>query len=167
MNLEVTIQGIWNEAKQGGRTAFLRAGLRLLSLPYRGGVAARTRLYDLGLLPQVKLPCPVIAVGNLTVGGAGKTPTVILLANLLREKGYRPAVLSRGYGGRAGDPVSIVSNENQILMEWGEAGDEPVLIARAIPGGPVLTGAKRQLTGRAAVEQHNANVLILDDAFQH
>jgi len=167
MNLEVTIQGIWNEAKQGGRTAFLRAGLRLLSLPYRGGVAARNRLYDLGLLPQVKLPCPVIAVGNLTVGGAGKTPTVILLANLLREKGYRPAVLSRGYGGRAGDPVSIVSNENQILMEWGEAGDEPVLIARAIPGVPVLTGAKRHLTGRAAVEQHNANVLILDDAFQH
>ena len=167
MNLEVIIQGIWNEAKQDGWTAALRAGLRLLSLPYRGGVAARNRLYDLGLLPQVKLPCPVIAVGNLTVGGTGKTPTVILLANLLREKGRRPAVLSLGYGGRADSPVSIVSDENRILMAWGEAGDEPVLIARAIPGVPVLTGAKRHLTGRAAVEQCNANVLILDDAFQH
>jgi len=92
---------------------------------------------------------------------------VILLANMLREKGRRPAVLSRGYGGRAGSPVSIVSNENRILMAWGEAGDEPVLIARAIPGVPVLTGAKRRLTGRAAVEQFNADVLILDDAFQH
>lgn len=167
MNLEVTIQGIWNEAKQDGRTAALRAGLRLLSLPYWGGVAVRNRLYDLGLLRQAKLPCPVISVGNLTVGGAGKTPTVILLANLLRKKGRRPAVLSRGYGGRAAAPVSIVSDENRVLMEWSEAGDEPVLIARAVPGVPVLTGAERRLTGRAAVEQFSADILILDDAFQH
>lgn len=144
-----------------------RAVLGLFSLPYRAVVAARNRLYDLGLLRQAKLPCPVISVGNLTVGGAGKTPTVILLANLLREKGRRPAVLSRGYGGRAGAPVSLVSDENRVLMEWGEAGDEPVLIARSLPGVPVLTGAKRRLTGRAAVEQFGADILILDDAFQH
>lgn len=162
-----TVRGSWDANRTKSGITPLRAVLRFFSLPYRGGVAARNRLYDLGLLPQMKLPCPVISVGNLTVGGTGKTPTVILLANLLREKGRRPAVLSRGYGGRARGPVSIVSNENRILMEWGEAGDEPVLIARAVPGVPVLTGTKRHLTGRAAVEQCNANVLILDDAFQH
>jgi tetraacyldisaccharide 4'-kinase len=145
----------------------LRAVLRTLSLPYRGGVAARNRLYDLGLLPRAKLPCPVVAVGNLTLGGTGKTPTVILLANLLRQKGRRPAVLSRGYGGRANRPVSIVSDQNRILMAWDEAGDEPVLIARALPGIPVLTGAKRHLTGRTALERFNADILILDDGFQH
>jgi tetraacyldisaccharide 4'-kinase len=167
VSFKAIVGGSWDEDRNISGITPLRTIMRLLSLPYRGGVAARNRLYDLGLLPQVKLPCPVIAVGNLTVGGTGKTPTVILLANLLRKKGRRPAILSRGYGGRTGSPVSVVSDENHILMEWREAGDEPILIARAIPGVPVLTGAKRCLTGRAAVEKCNANVLILDDAFQH
>jgi tetraacyldisaccharide 4'-kinase len=162
-----TVQKSWDDDRTKSGIKPLRAVLGIFSLPYRGGVAARNRLYDLGLLRQAKLPCPVISVGNLTVGGTGKTPTVILLANLLREKGRRPAVLSRGYGGRAGAPVSIVSDANRVLMEWGEAGDEPVLIARALPGVPVLTGAKRHLTGRAAVDRFSADILILDDAFQH
>jgi len=167
VSFKQTVQGSWDGDRTQSGIAPLRAVLGLFSLSYRGGVAARNRLYDLGLLRQAKLPCPVISVGNLTVGGTGKTPTVVLLANLLREKGRRPAVLSRGYGGRAGAPVSIVSDENRVLMEWGEAGDEPVLIARAVPGVPVLTGAERRLTGRAAVERFNADILILDDAFQH
>lgn len=162
-----SVQGSWAADRTKSGMAPLRAILGIFSLPYRGGVAARNRLYDLGLLRQEKLPCPVISVGNLTVGGTGKTPTVILLANQLRENGRRPAVLSRGYGGRAGAPVSIVSDENRVLMGWGEAGDEPVLIARALPGVPVLTGAERCLTGRAAVARFGADVLILDDAFQH
>jgi tetraacyldisaccharide 4'-kinase len=162
-----TVQKGWDDDRTKSGINPLRAVLGLFSLPYRGGVAARNRLYDLGILRQAKLPCPVISVGNLTVGGTGKTPTVILLANRLREKGRRPAVLSRGYGGRVGAPVSIVSDENRVLMEWGEAGDEPVLIARALPGVPVLTGAKRYLTGRAAVDRLGADILILDDAFQH
>lgn len=167
VSFKEAVRGSWDGDRTKSGITPLRAVLGLFSLLYRGGVAARNRLYDLGLLRQMKLPCPVISVGNLTVGGTGKTPTVILLANLLREKGRRPAVLSRGYGGRASRPVSIVSDNNHILMEWVEAGDEPVLIARAIPGIPVLTGAKRHLTGRAAIEQFNTDVLILDDAFQH
>ena len=109
----------------------------------------------------------MISVGNLTVGGTGKTPMVILLAKLLRDKGHRPAVLSRGYGGRAKASVNIVSDGNRILMGWREAGDEPVLIARSLPGVPVLTGPRRLLTGRAAIGHLGADVLILDDAFQH
>jgi tetraacyldisaccharide 4'-kinase len=141
--------------------------LRLLSLPYGGIIAARNRLYDGDLLKQDKLPRPVISVGNLTVGGTGKTPTVIFIAHILKERGYRPAVLSRGYGGHAHGPVNVVSDGNRIRLGWREAGDEPVLIARALPGIPVLTGSRRLLTGRAAVETFGADVLILDDGFQH
>jgi len=109
----------------------------------------------------------VVSVGNITVGGTGKTPTVIHLATLLREKGRRPAVLSRGYGGRTKAAVNVVSDGNRILLGWREAGDEPVLIARCLPGVPVLTGPKRLLTGQAAIGRFGADILILDDAFQH
>jgi tetraacyldisaccharide 4'-kinase len=167
MRVEEMVRGIWNEARPEGRTAVPRAILRTLSLPYGAAVALRNRLYDRGLLRQTKLPCPVISVGNLTVGGTGKTPTVIFIANVLKERGYRPAVLSRGYGGNAGDSVNIVSDGNRILLGWRDAGDEPILIAGAVPGVPVLTGPKRALTGIAAVKRFGADVLILDDAFQH
>ncbi|TSA44650.1 MAG: tetraacyldisaccharide 4'-kinase [Deltaproteobacteria bacterium] len=165
--IEKMVQGVWNEAGTDGWTAVLPALLRTLSLPYGSIVAARNRLYDQGLLKQQKLPCPVISVGNLTVGGTGKTPMVIFIAHILKDHGYRPAVLSRGYGGSARSPINVVSDGNRILMGWREAGDEPILIARAAPGIPVLTGSRRILTGRAAVETFGADVLILDDAFQH
>ncbi|MBU1150011.1 MAG: tetraacyldisaccharide 4'-kinase [Proteobacteria bacterium] len=167
MSVEATVQRIWNEERPENRTAPLRAGLCFLSLPYCAAVAMKNRLYDHGIFRQEKLPCPIVSVGNLTVGGTGKTPTVILLANLLREKGRRPVVLSRGYGGNAKAPVNIVSDGNRLLMGWREAGDEPVLIAKSAPGVPVLTGPKRFLTGRVAVEHFGADVLILDDGFQH
>ncbi|MEI7671897.1 MAG: tetraacyldisaccharide 4'-kinase, partial [Deltaproteobacteria bacterium] len=167
-SFEERLKEIWqDEQKTAGVSGAFADALGLLSLPYGGAVAARNRLYDEGLLKQEKLPCPVISVGNLTVGGTGKTPTVIFMAHLLRDHGYRPAVLSRGYGGSANAPVNVVSGGNQILMGWREAGDEPILIARAAPGIPVLTGSRRLLTGRAAVETFGADVLILDDAFQH
>lgn len=161
------MQVIWNETRTDGWTAVPSAILRFLSLPYGGIVAARNRLYGGGVLKQQKLPRPVISVGNLTVGGTGKTPTVIFIARLLKNHGYRPAVLSRGYGGSASAPVNVVSDGNRTMMEWREAGDEPILIARAIPGIPVLTGTRRLLTGRAAVETFGADILILDDGFQH
>jgi tetraacyldisaccharide 4'-kinase len=167
MPIEEMVRKVWSGERAADPTCMLHAALSLLSLPYRGAVAARNRLYDRGPLRQEKLPCPVVSVGNLTVGGTGKTPTVILLAAMLREKGRRPAVLSRGYGGSAKSPVSIVSDGNRILTGWRQSGDEPVLIAGAVPGVPVLTGPRRILTGRVAVERFGADILILDDAFQH
>jgi tetraacyldisaccharide 4'-kinase len=164
---EERVQQIWSEERGADPTGAVRAVLRLLSLPYQGAVAARNRLYDRGILRQERLPCPVISVGNLTVGGTGKTPTVILIARMLREKGRRPAVLSRGYGGTARAPVNTVSDGKQILMGWRAAGDEPILIAKAVPGVPVLIGPERVRTGRTAIERYSADVLILDDAFQH
>ncbi len=166
-SFEERLKEIWAGERTIDASGVLAGALRLLSAPYGAAVALRNYLYDRGALWQENLPCPVISVGNLTVGGTGKTPTVILLANLLRGKGRRPAVLSRGYGGRAKAPVNIVSDGNRLLMDWREAGDEPVLITRTAPGVPVLTGPKRALTGRAAVDRFGADCLILDDAFQH
>ncbi len=137
------------------------------SLLYRSAVFLRNGLFDLGLRKQQKMKSPVISVGNLTVGGTGKTPLVIMLANFLREKGYHPAVLSRGYGGRATSAVNVVSDGKRILMGHADGGDEPVLIARSSPGTAVLTGASRILTGRLATGQLGADILILDDGFQH
>jgi tetraacyldisaccharide 4'-kinase len=141
--------------------------LSFLSLLYRLAVSFRNQMYDLGIFHQYKLPCKVISIGNITVGGTGKTPAVIMLAKLLKERGYKPAVLSRGYGGKAKSAVNIVSDGSKILMGHIEAGDEPILIARAAEGIPVLTGPKRILTGRFAIEKMNADILVLDDAFQH
>jgi tetraacyldisaccharide 4'-kinase len=167
MTLEETVQRSWVEDRTGSPATPLALLLRLLSLPYRGAVASRNSLYDKGLFRQARLSCPVISVGNITVGGTGKTPMVIFLAKLLREKGRRPAVLSRGYGARTKAPVNTVSDVNRVLMGWHEAGDEPVLIARSLPGVPVLTGPRRLLTGQTAIEHHDADILILDDAYQH
>jgi tetraacyldisaccharide 4'-kinase len=138
-----------------------------LSLLYRFVVFLRRLLFDRGFFKQHKTAVAVISVGNLTVGGTGKTPLVIMLAKRLQAKGFRPAVLSRGYGSKASSPVNIVSDGERILMDGAEAGDEPVLIARAAKGVPVLTGAVRIVTAAAAVEHLGADVLILDDGFQH
>jgi len=141
--------------------------LSLLSLLYRPVVNLRNKMYDYGILKQNRLPCKVISIGNITVGGTGKTPAVIMLAKLLKEKGYRPAVLSRGYGGKKKSAVNVVSDGSKIMMGHMEAGDEPILIAKVAEGIPVLTGPKRILTGRFAIDNLNADILILDDAFQH
>jgi tetraacyldisaccharide 4'-kinase len=161
------IERLWNEPTPGNASVFLRGFLHALSIPYRGGVFLRNSLYDKHMIHSRRLPCPVISVGNMTVGGTGKTPTVITIAAWLKQQGYHPAVLSRGYGGKAGGNVNVVSDGKNILMGWREAGDEPVLMAKSLPAIPVLTGAERFFTGRTALEQFGSDVLILDDAFQH
>ena len=138
-----------------------------LSLIYGMIVALRNHLYDLGILKQVKLPCPVISIGNITAGGTGKTPMTVLTANGLKAHGFRPAVLSRGYGGSLTTSGNVVSDGASILLSPDAAGDEPVLIARATPGIPVVTGPDRCVSGQLAIAKFGADVLVLDDAFQH
>jgi len=130
-------------------------------------VALRNQLYDRGILKQVKLPCPVISIGNITAGGTGKTPMTVLTANGLKARGFRPAVLSRGYGGRLTTSGNAVSDGTDVLIDPDAAGDEPVLIAAAVPGIPVLTGPDRFVSGQLAIEKFGVDVLVLDDAFQH
>jgi len=113
------------------------------------------------------LKVPVISVGNLTLGGTGKTPTVVFIAELLKENGYHPAVLSRGYGGESTLGLNVVSDGREVLLPPEEAGDEPVMMARRLDGIPVLTGKSRYITGRFAIDNLGADILILDDGFQH
>jgi tetraacyldisaccharide 4'-kinase len=115
-----------------------------------------------------QLARPVISVGNLVVGGSGKTPVVAALARLFRERGHRPAILSRGYGRRRiADGVVVVSDGERVLVPVEESGDEPQMLARALRGVPVLVAQDRYLAGRLAESRFDASVLLLDDGFQH
>jgi len=115
-----------------------------------------------------RLRRPVVSVGNLSIGGAGKTPVVAHLARLLTRQGERPSILSRGYGRRiAQDGVTVVSDGTAILADLDHAGDEPLMLARALPGVPVLVGASRYLSGTLAEERLDVTIHVLDDGFQH
>jgi len=164
-NMRATVEAIWSKEKIGFQP--LELFLQGASVLYRFAILVRNGLFEMGLLRQEKLPCKVISVGNITVGGTGKTPMVIYLADLLKDRGFHPAVLSRGYKGKTKAPVNIVSDGKRVLLKPEDCGDEPVLIAKSLPGIPVLTGPQRHLTGRVALEQLGADLLILDDAFQH
>ncbi|MGB3221775.1 MAG: tetraacyldisaccharide 4'-kinase [Desulforhopalus sp.] len=134
---------------------------------YSAIMTAREKLYTAGVFGRQTLQVPVISVGNLVLGGTGKTPTVQYLARLLLQQGYHPAVISRGHGGKARDAVNIVSDGNKILLSATLAGDEPYMLAESLPGVPVLTGLRRMFPCRRAISQFNADVIILDDGFQH
>ena len=127
----------------------------------------RTLLYNCGFFKQHAFPVPVISVGNLTMGGTGKTPTVLHIAKLLRENGFRPAIISRGYGGKTTEDINVVSDFQDILLTAEVAGDEPYMLASMLPGVPVITGRKRVLTAAYAVNTFACNILILDDGYQH
>ncbi len=127
----------------------------------------RAFLYHHNFLKQHHLDVPVISVGNLTMGGTGKTPVVIYLARLLKQSGYRPAVISRGYRGTARQPVNIVSDGTAILINSRAAGDEPFLIAGTLPDIIVATGKKRIFPCREVIKSYGCDAIILDDGFQH
>ena len=139
---------------------------RPLSPVYSLAMRLREAWYRRGILQAYRLDVPVISVGNLTMGGAGKTPMVQYLARQLRKNGFHPAVVSRGYGGRANAKVNVVSDGVTLLLDAKLAGDEPRLLAETLPGIPVLTGIVRRLPAQRAVEM-GADVLLLDDGFQH
>lgn len=110
----------------------------------------------------------MISVGNLCVGGSGKTPVVAHIAHLLLERGERPAVLSRGYKrARPVRGVTVVSDRSHVMADIGSAGDEPLMLARALPGVAVLVGPDRYRSGRLAEDQLGVTVHVLDDGFQH
>ncbi len=115
-----------------------------------------------------RLARPVISVGNLAVGGSGKTPVAALVARLLTDAGERPAILSRGYGRTDPVPgVTVVSDGTRLRADLARAGDEPLMLARALPGTAVLVCPDRFLAGRLAERHLGATVHLLDDGFQH
>jgi tetraacyldisaccharide 4'-kinase len=164
---EKYIRDVWEGKRSGLFDALLVLLLTPFSCVYSLVMSVRGWLYRTGILRSHALPKPVISVGNISVGGTGKTPMVILLARLLMDKGKSVAVLSRGYGGTGAGEPSIVSDGTSILLSPAEAGDEPFLIARSLPGLIVVTGADRYRAGLAACERFQPDVLLLDDGFQH
>lgn len=142
--------------------------LQALSSAYGAVAAWRRRWYASNPSRRRALERPVVSVGNLTVGGSGKTPVVEYIARLLLEAGERPAILTRGYKRESSrGNVTVVSDHTRLLAGFGESGDEPLMLARALAGVPVLVGADRYDSGRIAEEKLGATVHVLDDGFQH
>lgn len=152
----------WEEGFSPGPTLVLGA----LARGYLGFLGARDWLYERGMLHSQELACPVVSIGNLTVGGTGKTPAVELAVRTLTEGGHRPAVVSRGYRRRSRG-VQVVADTASIRLEPEDAGDEPFLLARRLPGVPVIVGANRYEAARLAVDRFAVSVIVLDDGFQH
>ena len=140
--------------------------LGAVSTGYRRLLGVRDWLYTRGIVQGRTLDCPVVSVGNLTLGGTGKTPATLLAVETLLERGHRPAVVSRGYGRRTGG-VQVVADTAAIRLDAEDAGDEPFLLARRLPGVPVVVGTNRYEAARLAVARFGATAIVLDDAFQH
>lgn len=163
---EVLLRRYWDDPD----TPVVTAGLSALSVLYRAALAARDRAYRWGVLRTGRLPSPVVSVGNLTLGGSGKTPTVEAVVRSLQEIGHEagrlPAVVSRGYG-RHTRGVHVVADREGIRSNVRTAGDEPLLLAERLPGVPVVVGESRYEAARVAVERCGATAIVLDDGFQH
>lgn len=132
---------------------------------YGAAMAMRASLYRQGILSRHSLGVPVVSVGNITMGGTGKTPMVVYLTRLLAAHGV--AIVSRGYRGKAAGKVNVVSDGKSVLLDPRQAGDEPYLMASLLPGVPVITARKRVLAGYFGVEKLGAGLVLLDDGFQH
>jgi tetraacyldisaccharide 4'-kinase len=133
-----------------------------VSLVFRLLVALRRMLFRFGALSSERLPIPVVVIGNLTVGGTGKTPLVLALAKTLRRSGLRPGILSRGYGGTNALPRAVAAGD-----EAEQVGDEPLLLAER-SGCPVWIGADRVAAARALCAAHpDCNLILCDDGLQH
>jgi tetraacyldisaccharide 4'-kinase len=141
--------------------------LKGVSLFYCLGLRINRLAYRFGIFPTHSLPVRVISVGNLTLGGTGKTPIVIMIAETLRSNGHKPAILSRGYGGHSNEAVNVVCDGEKFLLTADVVGDEPVMIAKHLKNIPVLTGKNRHVTGSHAIDRFGVDTLILDDGFQH
>ncbi len=160
-----TVEAIWR-GSPGAAGRLLFPALVAAEGAFRLGAAVRGALYDRGVLRAERAAAPVVSIGNLAVGGAGKTPAAIAVARRLAARGRRVAILSRGYGASRSD-ARIVSDGERILLDADEGGDEPVLVARRLPGVRVLCGPRRAELARTAVEALGADALLLDDGFQH
>lgn len=141
---------------------YLSAWLMPLSMFYLDAIRLRRWLYRVGIWKTVKLPVPVIVVGNITVGGTGKTPLVVYLVEVLKSQGYRPGVISRGYGGANDEKPRWVT----VDSDPAQVGDEAVLLA-ARCACPVVVGVNRPAAGRELLSKQACDVLISDDGLQH
>lgn len=155
-SLETTLTRAWL------RRGALACALWPLSLLFRALSSLRALLFRAGVLKSTRLPVPVIVVGNIFIGGTGKTPLTIWLAEALRDAGFQPGIISRGHGGSDGAARAVGPDSSAR-----EVGDEPLLIARRT-GCPVVVGRDRGAAGRALLAAHpRVDVILTDDGLQH
>jgi tetraacyldisaccharide 4'-kinase len=138
-----------------------------ISIFYGAAQRLRATCYRHQVFPSRELPCKVISVGNITVGGTGKTPMTIYVAGEIKRAGFNVVIVSRGYKGGAEKHGGIVSDDRTIFMDAELAGDEPYMIACRLKGVPVVVGKNRFAAGMLAISKFQPDVIVLDDAFQH
>ena len=141
--------------------------LLLLSFIYSFVIKARLFLYSIGFFRSTKVACFVISLGNITLGGTGKTPLAQKLALDLKDRGHNVTILNRGYKANFKGEIGLVSDGQAIYMEPSECGDEAYLLAKTLNGVSVVIGRDRGRTGWYAKNKLNTNVIIVDDGYQH
>jgi len=144
-----------------------RAPLVVLSWLYCGALSAYLAPYRLGVRKPNRISTPVVSVGNLVLGGTGKTPVVRWLCESLIADGVRPCVVSYGYGGSACSSPTVVSDGSTVRLSAAEAGDEPAMLARLLPTVQVVVGKRRFTAASLAEERFSPDLVVLDDGFQH
>jgi tetraacyldisaccharide 4'-kinase len=167
MDLRASTEKLLNTQNPGVLLSLCLLPLTLASFIFYFIVLIRSTLYKIGIFKSYKAECKVTTIGNLTVGGTGKTPTVCLLAKHFKESGFRTAVVCRGYRGKNTDIPMVVSDKEKVLMDSESAGDEACMLARKLPGIPVLAGKNRISASKMACDLFNCEIIILDDGFQH
>ena len=169
--MSVSFHTYWRELASGRRTGLMDNVILLFLTPlawlYSLALRLRAELYRLGIVETHRLPRPVISIGNITVGGTGKTPVTAYIARFLLAQGFRVAVLSRGYGGSLEGQTCVVSDGTTIMLSAVESGDEPYLLASTVPGLMVVIGTDRHAAGMLAMQQLSPDIFLLDDGFQH
>jgi tetraacyldisaccharide 4'-kinase len=182
-NIETFVLEVIFEERRGAPAALVRIALFGLSKLFQGGVKARRFLYNARIFRDSTLGVQVIAIGNLTVGGTGKTPVVEKFACELRDQGRNVAILSRGYRSKPrpfhewflnkilfredATPPRIVSDGKSLLLDSDMAGDEPYMLASNLKDVVVLVDKDRVKSGRFAIEKYGCDTLLLDDGFQY
>ncbi len=137
-----------------------------LSFIYSSLVAIRNFFYETKILSTKSLNCKVISIGNITVGGSGKTPTVEYLSNLLQSKGHNVGIISRGYK-RKSKSTLVVTDGKKKPKSWEHVGDEPYLLAHKLENIPIVVGVSRYKAGSMMIEKFQPDVILIDDGFQH
>ncbi|MDD2897406.1 MAG: tetraacyldisaccharide 4'-kinase [Desulfuromonadaceae bacterium] len=166
-----TLHSYWRDLASGNRTrtgdTFFLLFLTPLAWLYSSALRLRAQLFKRGVLKTYRLSRAVVSIGNITVGGTGKTPVTAYIARFLLSEGLRVAVLSRGYGGSLEGQTCVVSDGTTVMLRSEECGDEPYLLATTIPGLMVVIGPDRYTAGQMAFQQLSPDIFLLDDGFQH
>ncbi|PLX42161.1 MAG: tetraacyldisaccharide 4'-kinase [Deltaproteobacteria bacterium] len=169
INLHFKVKELLGRRAKGKFGALLLTPVTLLSGLYALIQYTRRNLYREGVLKSRHAGVPTVCVGNITLGGTGKTPCVETVCRLLLSLGKKPVIIARGYGGSMEGDVVVVSDGREIKHSAAEVGDEPLLLSERLleAGVPVVIGAKRYDAARLAVDELGAEAIVMDDGFQH